>query len=173
MHRLRHKLAVVSVLSRCLILLILRKLIIALWHFLVVGVLKLSDESIHTLRYLMTSLLIIKSPATDISFSEHLASCLLKPNYMNSVFDGFIFSLALSIHCLILSIHCWRLLMVCSSAFLLLALKESLMLWSSANPLIFKPGWTASSKRAQYRLKMLAPAQLPCGTLTSKSCSWL
>ena len=151
----------------------LRKLIIALWHFLVVWVLKLSDESIHTLRYLMTSLLIIKSPATDISFSEHLASCLLKPKYMNSVFDGFIFSLALSIQCLILSIHCWRLLMVCSSAILSLALKESRMLWSSTKPLIFKPGWTTSSKGAQYRLKMLAPAQLPCSTLTSKSCSWL
>ena len=123
----------------------------------------------------MTSLLSIKSPATNISFSEHLASCLLKPNYMNLVLDGFIFSLAWSIHCLMLmlSIQCWRLVMVCSSALLSFAFKESLMLWSSANPLIFKPGWMTTSKGAQYRLKMLSPAQLPCGTLTSKSCSWL
>ena len=161
----------VSVLSKCLILLILRKLIIAPWHFFMVWVLKLSEESIHTPRYLMMSLLSIKSPATDISFLELLASCLLKPKYMNSVLDGFIFSLALSIHCLMLSIHCWRLVMVCSSALLLLALKESLMLWSSTNPLIFNPGWTTSSKGAQYTLKILVPAQLPCGTLTSKSCS--
>ena len=71
------------------------------------------------------------------------------------------------IHCLILSIHCWRLLMVCSSAVLSLALKESLMLWSSANPLIFKLGWTTSSKGAQYRLKMLAPAHLSLYLLPS------
>ena len=47
------------------------------------------------------------------------------------------------------------------------------MLWSSMNPLIFKLGVTTSSNGAQYRLKMFTPAQLPCGTLTVKSCSAL
>ena len=42
------------------------------------------------------------------------------------------------------------------------------MLWSSANPLICKLDGMTSSSGAQYRLKILAPAQLPWGTHTVK-----
>ena len=53
------------------------------------------------------------------------------------------------------------------------ALKDFLTLWSSAKPLNCKSGGMTSCKGEQYKLKMLAPAQLPCGTLTVKSLSEL
>ena len=63
--------------------------------------------------------------------------------------------------------------MVVVSSSVLPALNVFLMLWSSAKPLSCKSSGTTSWRDEQYRLKILAPTQLPCGTLTVKSLSLL
>ena len=88
---------------------------------------------------------------------------------MNSVLEGFILSLVSSIHFLMLSRHSSSFLMVSHFSLLHSALKFFLMLWSLANPLSCKSSGNTSWNSQQYKLKMLAPAQLPCGTLTSES----
>ena len=149
------------------------KFSMAALHFLVTWSLKLSDASSQTPRYLMTSLLRIKSPATSIELVKHLCSCGALPKWMNSVLEGFILSLAWSIHCLMLSRQLSSLVMVVVSSCVLPALNVFLTLWSSAKPLNCKSLGTTSWRGEQYRLKMLAPTQLPCGTLTVKSLSLL
>ena len=103
----------------------------------------------------------------------HFDSCLANPKYMNSVLAGFILSLISSIQFLILSMHVSIDDSVSDSSSLLEALKGFLTLWSSANPLSCKSGGITSCRGEQYRLKIFAPAQLPCGTLTDKSLSEL
>ena len=54
------------------------------------------------------------------------------------------------------------------------ALKDFLTLWSSAKPLSCKSSsYYMSCSGEQYKLKILAPTQLPWGTLTSKFFSLL
>ena len=65
--------------------------------------------------------------------------------------------------------HLSSTLIVTLSSALALALNSLLTLWSSANPLSHKPFGTTSCRGEQYRLKIFAPAQLPCGTLRVKS----
>ena len=115
--------------------------------------------------YLMTSLLNIKSPAMLMELDEHLRSCTALPKYMNSVLDGFILSLVSFIHCLMLIRHSSSCAIAFVSSVLLLALNAFLTLWSSAKPLSCKCSGTTSCSGEQYRLKMFAPTQLPCGTL--------
>ena len=92
---------------------------------------------------------------------------------MNSILEGFILSLISSIQFLILSMHVSIDVTVLNSSSLCEALKDFLTLWSSAKPLNCKSGGMTSCRGEQYRLKILAPAQLPCGTLTDKSFSEL
>ena len=121
----------------------------------------------------MRSVLCIKSLAMFSLCVLHFVSCFANPKYMNSVFAGFILSLISSIQFLMLSMHVSIDVSVFNSSSLLEALKDILPLWSLAKPLSCKSAGITSCRGKQYRLKILAPAQLPCGTLTDKSLSEL
>ena len=149
MHRLRHKLSVVSSSKRCLMDLILKKLNIALRHFWVMCCLKLRLLSICTPRYLMESVLNIKSPATSMVSTLHLSSWHWLPKKINSVLAVFILSRVSSIHCLILSMQSSSMQIVSLSPSLSLALNSLLILWSSAKPLSCKLLGTTSWRGEQ------------------------